>query len=160
MKWITTQGRLLYDPVRRDLKKVHKERTLIVQLPRDDLDLYYQWFIRQRTGTWFNHEAKQQLIFNETQTALVTRDVGHARVHRPLWGTHVTVVRGDELGYKSANWQKYHGQLITIQYSPDMNKIWKFWSLPVKPSNLLLDLRAELGIKAHHDFHITIAREM
>lgn len=159
MRWLKTRGRLVYDPVRRDLKKTHKERTLIIDLPWDDLDLYYQWFLRKRYGTWFDHELRRQQVYNEQQTSLREIDENVPCVTRPMWGKHVTVVRGDEKGFKSPLWGKHQGEMIDVYYSPKLTRTWKFWSLPVKGDDLF-DLRRELGLKAFHDFHITVAREM
>ena len=159
MRWLKTKGRLVYDPVRRDLKKTHKERTLIVELPWDDLDLYYQWFLRKRYGTWFDHELRKQRVYNEQQTALREIDENIPCVTRPMWGKHVTIVRGDEKGFKSPLWGKHQGETVDIYYSPALTRTWKFWSLPVKGDGLF-ELRSELGLKAFHDFHITVAREM
>ena len=159
MKFLKTKGRLIYDPVRRDLKKTHKERTLIIELPRDDLDLYYQWFLRKQLGSWFDHELRVQEVFNQQQSALVKIGENIPLVTRPMWGKHVTVVRGDETGHKSPNWGKYQGQEVDVYYGVDLKKTWKFWSIPVKGDGLF-EIRRELGLKAFHDFHITVAREV
>lgn len=160
MEFLKTQGRLTYDPTRYDLKKVHKQHTLIVELPWDDLDLYYQWFLRKKFGTWFDYELRKQMIFNETQTALHQINENIPGVSRPMWGKHVTVVRGDEHeGFKSPLWGKHEGEMIDVFYAPELERTWKFWSIPVKGDGLF-ELRKELGLKAFHDFHITVAREM
>lgn len=132
-QWLKTTGKLVYDPTRKDLRKTFKSRTLIVELPWDDLDLYYQWFLLKRYGTWF-----------QTQ--------------RPMWGKHVTIVRGDEKGYLSPNWGKHAGRKVDVYYSPEVSRKWKFWSLPVKGEGLE-ELRVELGLVAKHDFHLTFARQ-
>jgi len=159
LNFLKTQGRLVYDPTRRDLKKIYKQRTLIVELPWDDLDLYYQWFLRRKYGTWFDHEIRKQTIYNETQTALYQIDENVQCINRPMWGKHVTIVRGDEQGFKSPNWKKHEGEKIDIFYTPELERTWKFWSIPVRGDNLF-DLRRELGLTAFHNFHITVAREM
>ena len=166
MEFLKTQGRLTYDPIRRDLKKVWKQRTLTVELPWDDLDLYYQWFLRRKYGTWFDHEQKVQEVFARDRKTLlwvwgsITQINSNVpRVNRPMWGKHVTVVRGDEQGYKSPNWGKHEGEMIDIFYAPELEQTWKFWSIPVKGDNLF-EFRRELGLNAFHDFHITVAREM
>lgn len=133
MDWIKTRGRLSYDPVRKDLRKTYKQRTLVVELPRDELDLYYQWFLKKKYGSWFE-------------------------LQRPMWGKHVTVVRGDEKGHDSASWEKHEGETIELFYSPLLENKWKFWSLPVRGDELFW-LREELGLVAAHNFHITVARQ-
>lgn len=159
MKFLKITGKIMYDPTRYNLKKTHKERTMIVQLPKDELDLYYQWFLRKEYGTWFDHELRTNSVLNEQQTAFVQKDENIPRVTRPMWGTHVTIVRGDEPGYKSKNWGLHEGEKIEIMYVPDLQRTWKFWSMPVKGDNLF-EFRRELNLKAFHDFHITVAREM
>lgn len=159
LEFLKTKGRLVYDPIRKDLKKVYKQRTLIVELPWDDLDLYYQWFLRKKFGTWFDHELRKQTLLNDNQTALKTIDENTPSVTRPMWGKHVTIVRGDEKGFHSKNWGKHQGESIDIFYAPELERTWKFWSIPVKGDNLF-GLRRELGLNAFHDFHITVAREM
>lgn len=132
-QWFALTGILKYDPWRPGFKKAHKSRTLIVDFVRDDFDLYYQWFLKKRFGTWFE-------------------------IQRPMFGKHVTVVRGDEPGFKSREWGKYEGQKISVMVSPCINKNYAFWSLPVE-SNDLMCIRHELGLKKFHNFHLTIGRE-
>lgn len=159
LEFLKTKGRIVYDPTRKDLKKVFKQRTLIVELPWDDLDLYYQWFLRKQFGSWADHELRTQTVYNDAQTARRQVSENVPGLSRPMWGKHVTVVRGDEKGFKSPNWGKYEGQMIDIFYRPELECTWKFWSIPVKGDGLF-EIRKELGLKAFHDFHITVAREM
>ena len=134
MEFLKTTGRLVYEPDRgQDFKKAYKQRTLVAELPWDDLDLYYQWFLRKRYGEY-------------------------PRLARPMFGKHVTIVRGDERGFTSPNWKKHEGETLDIYYVPDLELTFKFWSLPVKGDGLF-ELRRELGLTAFHDFHITIARQ-
>lgn len=129
-------AKLLYDPNRQDFKKSHKTRTLIAQLRRDDLDLYYQWFLKKNFGTYLE-------------------------IQRPMFGTHVTVVRGDEKirPDKFHLWKKYHGKAITAEYDPcSIERHWRFWSIRVV-SPEMCDIRAELGLCRQADFHITIGRQ-
>lgn len=132
-QWIKTRGKLVYDPVRRGFKKGYKVRTLIAELPRDELDLYYQWFLKKRYGEWL-------------------------WLQRPMFGLHVTVVRGDENGFKSNLWGAYAGLKVDLEYGPIIRHHWGFWSLPVR-GNDLLTLRQGLGLKAQHDFHVTVGRQ-
>ena len=131
-----TKGKLVYDPKRgEDFRKQHKTKTLILELSKDQLDLYYQWFLTKKYGQWLT-------------------------MQRPMYGLHVTVVRGDEKisQDKLKVWKKYQNQTIEIDYDPTKIKIhWKFWSIPVY-SKQLENIRAELGLKASHDFHMTIGR--
>jgi hypothetical protein len=133
MNKIKTKGRLVYDPVRHGFKKTHKTRTLIVELPRDGLDLLYQWFIMKEFGQCMS-------------------------LQRPMYGTHVTIVGGNENVPKLDMWKKHEGKVIELEYSPAVRNHWAFWSLPVFGDHLQ-DLRFELGMVAEKDFHITIGRQ-
>ncbi len=159
LEFLKTQGKFVYDPIRHDMKKTWKQRTLIIDLPWDDLDLYYQWFLRKKYGTWFDNVAKRQEVFARDGIALLEIDSNVPRITRPMWGKHVTVVRGDEQGFNSPNWGKYEGETVDVFYMPELECTWKFWSIPVKGDGLF-EIRTELGLKAFHDFHITVAREM
>jgi len=132
---IQTVGKLIYDPYRKDLRKTHKARTLIAELPRDQLDLYYQWFLTKKYGTWMT-------------------------LQRPMYGLHVTIVKGDEKVPQDRLhlWKKYQGQPIELMYDPTKLQCnWKFWSLEVK-SDKILEIREELGLKGLYRPHITIGR--
>lgn len=159
MNWLKTSGKLVYEPSRPGFKKSHKERTLIIELPRDDLDLYYQWFLRKQLGSWFDSYQRRQRVFNDSQTALTEIAENLPLVTRPMWGMHVTVVRGDEPGWRSQAWKLHAGERIDVFYKPELERTWGFWSMPVKGDGLF-ELRRELGLKAYHDFHITVAREL
>lgn len=133
---IKVKGKLVYDPVRPDFRKLHKQHTLIVELPRDQMDLYYQWFLRQKYGQCM-------------------------AMQRPMYGLHCTVVRGDEKIDKAhiQHWKKYQGQSIEIEYDPtEIERHWAFWSITVK-SQRLIEIREELGLHVFHRFHITIGRQ-
>jgi hypothetical protein len=131
--WIKTKGVLRYEPKRPRFKKTHKEATLIVQLPWDDLDVYYHWHLQKKFGSYLT-------------------------LQRPMWGKHMTVVRGDEKP-RGDSWKKLEGKMIEIEYSPDIKLNWQFWSLPVRPSDELQAIRADLGLKEFHNFHITVGRQ-
>lgn len=135
-EWLKTKGKLVYDPTRQDFKKTHKSRTLILELPRDQLDLYYRWFLKKQFGSWFE-------------------------LQRPMWGLHVTVVRGDEFIPKDKLnlWKRNAGEVVEISYSvSQVERHWAFWSLTVE-SPRLVEIRKELGLTPIHRFHITIGRQ-
>lgn len=129
-QWVKLKGKLIYDPVRPDIKKIRPESILILQPRFDDLDLLYQWFIRKRHGL---------------------------TLQRPVWRAHVTVVNGKEKITHPELWKKYNNEFIEFEYSPHIEQHWKFWVLPVR-SERLREIRAELGLKPNYDLHITIGR--
>ena len=129
-------GKLVYDPHRQDFRKTHKQRTLIVQLPKDQLDLYYQWFILKEYGTWLT-------------------------LQRPMFGLHCTVVKGDEHIPKDKLhlWKKYANEPVEIFYDPEeLERHWQFWSLTVEAPRLR-EIRKELGLKEDFRLHLTVGRQ-
>lgn len=133
--WLKLRGTLRYEPYRADFRKTHKQKTLIVELKRDGMCDYYGWFLKRRYGEGYVLQS-------------------------PMFGKHVTIVRGDEKLKHPEHWKKYEGRKIEIEYDPErVVKTWAFWSIDVRPSLDLLLIRQELGLKATHSFHITIGRE-
>ncbi len=130
---IKLSGILKYDPVRKGFKKSNKCRTLIIDLARDDIDLYYQWFLLKQYGTWLS-------------------------LQRPMFGNHITIVKGDETGFKSQNWGLHEGKRVTFLLSPVISKTHTFWSLPVifPEGN---SIRNDLQLNKKMNFHLTIGRQ-
>ena len=134
-QWIRTQGRLVYEAPRgADFKKTFKLRTLTVDLPYDDLSAYYRWFVMKRF-------------------ALV--------LSPPMFGLHVTVVRGNEKIPNVDAWKKHQGEIVTFEYSPKPHVQYGFWTLPVR-SPRMVQLRKELGLNevtaGPHSLHLTFGR--
>lgn len=128
--WIKASGKLLYDPPRPGLKKKHKARSVIIQPKFDDIDLYYQWFLKKRYGL---------------------------RLQRPVWRPHVTIVKGNEKIKNELSWKKHDQVIIEYEYSPAIEKNFQFWTLPVR-CDQMKELRRDLGLKPDFPFHITIGR--
>ncbi|RJF96152.1 hypothetical protein [Noviherbaspirillum saxi] len=133
MKRYVIRGRLAYDlpPIRSD--KPYNKRSLVATLPHDDLDLLYQWFVERQYG--------QAL-----------------RLNRPIFGTHVTIVRHGEDIPNMEYWGKYEGLEVDIEYDVGVRNHFDFWSLPVY-SDWFQQVRRELGLAREPDFHITIGRQ-
>jgi hypothetical protein len=134
-------GVLAYEPERTKVgkdtpvvfKKEHKVKTLVANLPESELGRYYRWFLKQNYGTWYH-------------------------LQHPMFGLHVTVVRGDEKPKAPEHWRKHEGRTVQFEYNPTgIRKKWQFWSLPVRGRELEM-LRGELGLQEEHDFHITVGR--
>jgi hypothetical protein len=140
--WLPLSGVLIYEPNRdKDFegnetvfRKTFKTKTLIVQLhPSTDLNLYYEWFLKKKYGDRF-------------------------KLQPPMFGLHVTVVRGDEKILHKSAWKKRNGELISFEYNPErLKSAWQFWSLPVR-GTYLEQLRVGLGLSEFHDFHLTVGR--
>jgi hypothetical protein len=125
------KGRLVYEPPRADFKKAFKTKTLIVELPFDDLANYY-----------ISQVSRKYLV----------------RLDPPMWGNHVTVVRGDEKPKNMEAWKKHEGEIVEFEVSPHVYRNWDFWALPVRCKRLF-EIREELGLKVFHEMHVTIGRE-
>lgn len=132
-EYIQIDGTLIYDPYRPNFKKMHKTKTLILKLKNDNLTEYYKWHLQKKYGTWFD-------------------------LQKPMWGYHVTIVSGNEKIVEETNWKKYQNKKLSIKYSINLEKHWKFWVLPVYSDNFK-KIRAELGLNPDYKFHLTIGRE-
>jgi hypothetical protein len=129
------KGKLVYDPTRKNFRKDHKQRTLIIEFPKDQLDLYYQWFLSKQFGTWYD-------------------------IQRPMWGLHCTIVKGNEFIHKDKLnlWKKYEGQVVEVEYDPTTLSLhWEFWTMNVK-SDMVKNIRDELGLGSSYKPHITVGR--
>jgi hypothetical protein len=133
MQRLTTRGTLAYNLPPLSSKKPYTKRSLVATLPRDDLDLLYQWFIERQYG--------QAL-----------------RLNRPLFGTHVTIVRHSEHVPDMTAWGKYEGVQVDIEYDVVVRNHFGFWSLPVY-NDWFQEIRRELGLPPEPDFHITVGRQ-
>lgn len=138
MRWLKTTGRLIYDPVRLDLRKKSRGGSwwLIVEMDGNSLEdfgAYYRWHLR-------NH--------------------GVGMLQATAWKPHVTILDGrQEVKPEFQNlWKKYSGEIVTFEYDIELEKIWKFWVLPVR-CDFFKEIRKELGFKNDYPFHITVARE-
>ncbi len=126
---IKLSGKLIYDPKRPGVKKTGNGKVLILQPYFDDIDLLYQWFIKRRFGL---------------------------PLQRPVWKPHVTAVSIKEKPLE-VHWKKYADEMVSFEYSPEVEQHWKFWVLPIK-CDRLNEIRAELGLAPHNKFHMTIGR--
>jgi len=133
MRRLTVRGMLAYDlpPIRSS--KPYNKRSLVATLPHDDLDLLYQWFVMRQYGQGM-------------------------RLNRPIFGTHVTIVRPEEAVPRMSLWRKYEGVQVDIDYDVEVRNHFGFWSLPVY-SDCFQEIRVELGLPPEPDFHITIGRQ-
>jgi len=107
---------------------------IIVECPKDILDYYHYWISR-----------KSKLPIN-----------------KPLFGAHVSVVRGEEPPLEHQNlWRKYHEKEVTFHYSHQVDQNDEYWWVNVE-CPFLNELREELGLNPHVEFgfHLTIGRKI
>ena len=138
MEWVKANGRIIYDPTRDDLRKEERATPwwVIAQLTGRDLEdfsAYYRWLLRRR---------------------------GIGMIQQPAWKPHVTILDGRREVPEEFRrlWKKYDGQVVSFEYGVDIQKVWKFWVLPVRCA-LFEKIREELGFNPDYPFHITVGRE-
>jgi hypothetical protein len=128
--WCKSTAKVFYDPYRPGLRKV-RPGTLVVANVDPGIAEYYRWWVRKRFGLFLQNTA---------------------------FLPHITIVDGK---VKNDNqhpaWKKYQGQIITFEYSVELEQHWKFWTLPVR-SKALENIRSELGLNPNYNFHITFGR--
>lgn len=134
-QYIELQGYLEYDPDRGDMAR-RTEYWCVLQLP-NDLVRYYQYFLKTEK---------------------------HLQMCMPAWGAHVSIIRGEKPDAEHLPlWNKYNKQRFTIRFKPEIVELkdkkqpGSFFVINFECPELM-DLRAELGLPVHKDFHITIGR--
>lgn len=137
-------GHLVFEPERGPgFKKAGKLKTLILDLPRYyGAALYYKAQIERVLGPWCN-------------------------LSTPMFGTHVTVVRGNGDRFDEALLRSVIGRPMTVVADPRLleRTPWSganpgFWTIEVV-SPELHDLRKSLKVKEIFTYrpHLTVARE-
>lgn len=73
----------------------------------------------------------------------------------PLWGTHVSVIRGEEPSHLT-HWKRLAGVEVEIEYAPDVRQTYDYLWVPAW-CPAALEHRAELGLPAEPDLplHLT-----
>ena len=82
------------------------------------------------------------------------------RVNSPRYYPHITVVRsGREQVTSPEKWGEHEGELISFEYSPEVNEGHTYYTIEAY-SNRLEEIREELGLSRMRSgfncFHITI----
>lgn len=122
-----SQGRLQYDPESRGR---FKPWWLILEC-RPDIALYYRWWLR-------------------------TRGLPLQPTPKDMWGSHVSVVRGEPPPSRGS-WGAHQGRVVRFTYTGELASNGKHFWVPVQ-SPELEGIRAELGLSAQPPgrFHLTI----
>ena len=139
-------GHLVFEPDRgADFRKTGKLKTLILDLPgakHRALAQYYIRLIEAEHGPWCN-------------------------LMEPMFGTHITVVRGNGDRFLEADCKRLVGQHVTVtldpttlQRTPWSGKNPAFWFIKVVSPELQA-LRSLMHVKPifSYDPHLTVARE-
>lgn len=145
-----TTGILRYDPHRPGMKT----RTVwwcVIELD-DAIASYYRWFIDRE---WWQADSS-------------TIKRGY---HRPAWGAHVTVIRGERPRKNESDWKYRDGERISIRYDNKIRQTSsavyadepdKFWFVDAHWDGYT-ELRKHFGLPYERDGrsfrpHITVAR--
>jgi hypothetical protein len=78
------------------------------------------------------------------------------RIQAPLWGTHVSVIRGEEPVIKSG-WERFNGEPVEFDYLPEVHETDGYLWAPVQ-CEVALRHREELGLPREPapPLHLTI----
>lgn len=112
---------------------VYHSRWVILECPTDLLTYYWNW------------------VYRET----------HVKLHKPRFGSHISVIRGNEVCDRTSDvYRKHHEKTLTFSYANDLQTNGDYWWLPVS-CPILEAIRDELGLSPipEFGFHLTIGRE-
>lgn len=130
-EWIKTTAKIVYEPLRADLKKESRNPkwTVVAEVDPEITRLYRWWIKRQ---WWLD-------------------------LVQPMWYPHVTVIDGRRPIRNNERWKRLDGRRIEIEYSVNVEQHWKFFVLPVR-SSVFDEIRQECGFHETHPYHITFGR--
>ena len=85
--------------------------------------------------------------------------VHHIKIHPPLFGAHISVLRGEEPKQNKDRWGAHQDQTVTISYGHELTHIQGYWFLPAQCA-ALEEIRLEFALSPQPDFgfHLTIGR--
>ncbi len=137
----------------------------------------YRGNMKRNTGWWLVLNTDPEIVrYYAKQVVMNPVAFGETRIEliNPSWGSHVSIVRGEEPRDSLKHlWKKYDGKKIEFEYSYIVRRsgdttpgcpIDHFWFLTVW-CDQFNDIRRELGLKAYDDvkkepfrYHLTIGR--
>lgn len=121
-------GKVLYSPVRNNIKS-HND-IVVLHVEDEELCTYHSWFILKRFGI---------------------------KTNPSMFGSHVTIVKPQEVDTNHDLWKKYESKIINVQYGK-IERHWEFWSLNIY-SDDIVEMRRELGLNLNYRLHMTIGRQ-
>jgi len=84
------------------LTREDQQKNLILDTPGENLTEYYQWLIKKKYGGWL-------------------------KLQSPLFGTHITVIRPQEVNGENPVGLKYENKQLTVRYNPgQLERHWDF----------------------------------
>ena len=151
----TALGCIKYDPPRHGMRKQSRasgrknhEFWCILQVDRE-ITRYYRWMIERRH--WGLTAIQPDWLC------------------QPSWDAHVSIVRGETPREHAELWKKYDGVKVEFKYAHYPRKTTMedrdrrfakdgdFWFVDVE-CPLIDHIRAELGLKTHFRYHLTVGR--
>lgn len=96
MNWFETKGTLLFDPPRPGMK-TRTAWWCVIALD-DQIADYYRWHLDRN---WWMGD-----------TSSIKRGY-----HKPSWGAHISVIRGEKPRMNMEQWAKNSGRKVTIRYN-------------------------------------------
>lgn len=135
--WFKTKGKIVYDPERGKLKK-KPDWWVVVNLD-PEISRYFRYWVRKELNV---------------------------DLHKPSWGTHVSVIRGEKPYPDQMHlWKKYDGLEVEIEYSGNVrfsgdtthDRPENYWFVDVK-CPFLIDIRKEYNMPCSFGLHMTIGR--
>lgn len=121
-------GKVLYSPVRNNIKS-HND-IVVLHVEDEEFCAYHRWFILKNFGI---------------------------KTNPPMFGSHVTIVKPQEIDVNHALWKKHEGKIINVQYGKT-ERHWEFWSLNIY-SDEIVEMRRELNLNLKYRLHMTIGRQ-
>ena len=110
--------------------------------------LYEHWMQKQAGGRWVRDRHGKLQYQN-------------ARLQRPLWGNHISMIRGEEPRQNEAAWDHLDGRVVEFRFNPDLGFNQSgdrvYWWLDVECSEIG-DLRESFGLDRDPEFplHLTL----
>lgn len=82
----------------------------------------------------------------------------HGKLSRPVWGTHISVIRGEKIPNYHL-WGLEKDKLVEFEYEPGVEDNGEYYWLKVK-CDFLLEIRSKYGLPRYPRFglHLTIGR--
>ena len=134
--WLTSTGRIVYDPYRGNLKK-KKNWWCVVEVDKEITRLYRWW-------------VQKELMVNG--------------MCEPSWNAHISVIRGEKpTADLMSLWKKYHGDEVTFRYKQnpqrtrDATSGGHYWVVEIDCPKLI-EIRREFGYPCDWKLHLTIGR--
>lgn len=162
--------RIQVDPPNREVRAMRFKSTGVLRYDpyRGSMKNNTDWWLIVNTDPEMVRYYAQQIVDNP-----VAFGETHIDLTAPSWGSHISVVRGEEPRDSLKHlWKKHDGEKVEFEYSHIVRRSGdttpgfrpdQFWFLDVW-CDQLNEIRRNLGLKARHDdgrpfhYHLTVGR--